>query len=167
MRLRRSLAGALAFALVIGCAQNLVQDRGKGVMGTAPIAVSKVAVVGFQTMPRQGAEPLPADAADLVASYVADAFTASGIDTVPPSDVEQAFGADATNGASVVRQAAEHFGASAVAVGTVYRFRQRSGEALGTIHPASVGFEVKLYTADGRLYGAKLFDHTQVALSEN
>jgi len=165
---RRWLTGALALALVIACAnESLVQDRGKGAAGASPIAISKVAVVGFQPVQREGAEPLRPDAPDLVASYVTDAFTAYGIDTVPPSDVEQAFGADAANGASVVRQAAEHFGANAVAVGTVYKFRERSGEALGTIHPASVGFEVKLYTADGRLYGSKVFDHTQVALSEN
>ena len=168
---RRWLTGALALALVIACAnESLVQDRGKGAAGASPIAISKVAVVGFHAMPREGAEPIRPDATDLVASYVADAFSASGIDTVPPSDVEQALGADAGSAGSatsVVQQAAQHFGANAVAVGTVYKFRERSGEALGTTQPASVGFEVKLYTADGRLYGAKLFDHTQVALSEN
>jgi hypothetical protein len=167
MRLRRSLAGALALAAVVGCAsESLVQDRGKGAGAPADLAVSKVAVVGFHALQREGETPLRPDVPDLVASYVADAFSTYGIDTVPPSDVAQALGAD-PSGASVVRQAAEHFGANAVAVGTVYKFRERGGEALGTTQPASVGFEVKLYTADGRLYGSKVFDHTQVALSEN
>ena len=168
MRLRRSLAGALALAAVIGCAsESLVQDRGKGTAGATQISISKVAVVTFHALQRQGAEPLRPDAPDLVASYVADAFSAYGVDTVPPTDVAQALGVEAGNGGSIVQQAAAHFGANAVAVGTVYKFRERSGEALGTTQPASVGFEVKLYTSDGRLYGSKVFDHTQVALSEN
>jgi hypothetical protein len=162
---RTRLVGALAAGFVLGCAsESLVQDRTGG--SDQELAVSKVAVVTFQAAPRPGAEPLPGDATALVASYVADAFASRGIDTVPPSDDDQAIGSE-TTGASAVRQAAEHFGAGAVAVGTVYKFRDRSGEALGSTKPASVGFEVKLFTADGRLFGSKVFDHTQVALSEN
>jgi hypothetical protein len=163
---RAWLAAALAAGFVLGCAsESLVQDRAPA-GSDQELAVSRVAVLPFRGAQRPGAEPLRSDASALVASYVAEAFSARGIDTVPPNDVEQALG-EAAGGAAAGQQVAQHFGAGAVAVGTVYKFRDRSGEALGSTHPASVGFEVKLYTADGRLFGAKVFDHTQVALTEN
>ena len=159
-------ASALAVGIALGCAsENLVQDRGVG-GSEQEIAVRKVAVVAFQAAPRAGAGPLREDAAALVGSYVADAFSARGFDTVPPSDVVQALG-DAATGVGAVRQAADHFGADVVAIGTVYRFRDRSGQAMGSTHAASVGFEVRLFTADGKPVAAKVFDHTQVALTEN
>jgi hypothetical protein len=63
---------------------------------------------------------------------------------------------------------AVEFGADAVLLGAVTRFRERSGQAAGTMHPAAVGFEVTLYTAPGaqRLWNA-VFSETQQALSEN
>jgi nucleotide-binding universal stress UspA family protein len=163
---RRTGLALLAIAAAIGCAsESIVQDRGKG-GSDAELAVSKIAVVGFRAEPRAGAEPLRSDATALVSSYVASAFAARGVDTIPPSDVEQALGA--AGGVSAVRQVADHFGADAVAIGTVYKFRDRSGEALGSVSPASVGFEVRVFTKDGRPVGpAKVFEHTQVALGEN
>lgn len=165
--MRRRIAaafGSAAFALVLGCAQNIVQDKSIG--SGDSLAAKKVAVIPFRAEPRTGAEPLRGDAAALVGGYVAEGFSARGVDAVPPSDVEQALGG-APSGKSVVELARDRFGADAVVVGTVYRFRERGGEALGTTHPASVGFEVKVYTADGKLFRSKVFDHTQVALSEN
>ena len=163
--LRRTGRALLAGAVLFGCAsESLVQNRGQA--PTTDLAVSKVAVVPFSAVQRPGAEPLRPDAGALVAGYAADAFSARGIDTVPPSDVEQALG-EAAGSTAAVREAAQHFGAAAVVVGSVYKFRERSGEALGSVHPASVGFELKVYTADGRLFDSKVFDHTQVALTEN
>jgi hypothetical protein len=55
-----------------------------------------------------------------------------------------------------------------VLLGDAWRYVERSGEAAGTLRPASIGFEVTLYSAPG---GQKLwsgvFDETQRALGEN
>jgi hypothetical protein len=161
--LRFALAGALVAAA--GCAQNIVQERAAG--PASELAVARLAVVPFRAAPRAGADPLPEGAAALVGGYVAEGFAGRGLDAVPPSDVEQAIGEGARAGGSVVQLARDRFGAEAVVIGTLYRFRERGGQALGTTQPASVGFEVKIYTADGKLFRSFVFDHTQVALSEN
>jgi hypothetical protein len=160
----RSWAAAAAL-LALGCAQNIVQDRTAA--SSEALAVSKVAVVPFAAAPRAGAGALRPDAAPLVAGYVAESLGTRGIEAVPPSDVEQAFGEGVPAGLGAVPLMRDRFGADAVVVGSVHRFRERDGQALGALHPASVGFEVKLYSADGKLYASKIFDHTQVALGEN
>jgi hypothetical protein len=157
--------GLAAALLALGCAQNLVQDRSAA--STEALAVATVAVVPFAAAPRPGAGALRPDAASLVASYVGESLVAKGVEVVPASDVEQSFGASTPTGPSAVALVRERFGADAVVVGSVHRFRERDGEAMGALHPASVGFEVKLYAADGKLYASKIFDHTQVALGEN
>ncbi len=72
------------------------------------------------------------------------------------------------DGAQAAALAAHKFGATAVLTGEVLRYRERSGEALGTSRPASVGFELKLYAAPGgeRLWTA-LFQETQQTITEN
>ena len=69
---------------------------------------------------------------------------------------------------SEVRVAAEDFGATSVLLGEVIRYREREGGEFGALRPASVWFEVQLYTAPGgeRLFTAR-FEQTQPALSEN
>jgi hypothetical protein len=170
--LRRTSVAALALAaLAIGCASEpLVQVRASGAGAGQTLAVKRVAIAPFRAAPRPGAGALRADATGLVAGYVGDAFATRGLDVVPTSDVAQALGAGAETdeARSIIQIAGERFGADAVVVGTVYRFRERSGEALGSTRPASVGFDVKLFaTASGKLLWAGTFDHTQVALSEN
>ena len=51
-------------------------------------------------------------------------------------------------------------------LGEVYRWRERSGEALGTDRPASVGYQMSLHQAPGgrRLWNSR-FDETQQPLS--
>jgi hypothetical protein len=127
-------------------------------------------VAPFRAAPRAGAPALPADATALVASYVAEGFAARGVDTIPSSDVGQALGSDEIGAdlRAAIAVARDKFGADALVAGTVYRFRNRDGQAMGSINPSSVGFEVKIYrAADGKLLWSAIFDHTQVALGTN
>jgi hypothetical protein len=169
----RSFVG-LGIAIVgltfAGCAQNLVQVRDIGPGTGEPLVLTRVAVAPFRAAPRAGAAALPADATSLVASYVAEGFGTRGVDVIPYSDVAQALGsaeigADLSTAITVAR---DKFGADALVAGTVYRFRNRDGQAMGSVNPSSVGFEVKIYrAADGKLLWSAIFDHTQVALGAN
>jgi hypothetical protein len=167
----RRLAAAAAAALAFACAET-VQVLDQPAEGQA-LAISRVAVAPFRAAGRSGAAPPPGDAAPLVAGYVAEAFGARGLDVVPPSDVAQALGAAVEAAGPIdpreaARAAHQRFGADAVALGRVARFRDRAGQALGTTSPASVSFEVKLYAAPaGSLLWSGVFDETQVALGEN
>ena len=60
------------------------------------------------------------------------------------------------------------FGCNVVAVGRLDRFRNRSGEAMGSTHPASVAFDLQFFGAPGgqSLWRGR-FDETQKALTEN
>lgn len=58
--------------------------------------------------------------------------------------------------------------ADAVMIGTIYRFRERVGAALGVDSPASVAFAIELIrVADGRIIWRRPFDETQQSLDEN
>jgi hypothetical protein len=138
-----------------------------------PITITRVAVAPFHAVERPGGPRLPDDASPLIGGYVASAFEARGLDVVPPSDVAAGLGVAIAPGevfdASAVAAAAhQKFGVDAVVLGNVHRFRDRSGEAMGSTHPASVGFEVRIHSAPaGRLLWVGAFDQTQVALGEN
>jgi hypothetical protein len=166
---RRIAWFAAVAALLGGCAEPLVQVRDVGAGRGQPLALQKIAIAPFRAAPRAGAPALPSGAAELVAGYVADALGARGVATIPASDVAQVMGGDTgADPRSVPQLVRSEFGADAVVIGTVYRFRDRSGEALGSTRPASVGFEVKIFaTETNKLLWAGVFDHTQVALSEN
>jgi len=92
------------------------------------------------------------DSAALVASYFSDALAAQGVAVIAPSDLEVAF---AGQGLPVPRldpktaaeRAANDFGATAVVLGRVTRWRERDGSAAGATRPASVAFEVSLHEA--------------------
>lgn len=160
---------AIGLAIALGCASERVVQVHDGAAGSGQLlALKRVAIAPFRATPRPGAGELRSDAAALVASYVSEGFASRGVDVVPPSDVEQALGAGAVADVrSVLQVAQDRFGADAVAVGTLYRFRERSGEALGSTYPASVGYEVKIFSVAGKLLWTGVFDHTQVALAEN
>ena len=170
MRSVRAL-GIVVVALVFaGCSQNLVQVRETGASADETLALKRVAIAPFRAAPRAGAAELRSDATALVASYVAEGLSARGLYVVPASDVASALGADQTGPdlRSALSVAANQFGAEALVTGTVYKFRDRSGEAMGSLTPASVGFDVKIYAAPGgKLLWSGVFDHTQVALGEN
>ncbi len=161
---------AIVALTIAGCAQNLVQVRDGGPGTGEPLVLSRVAVAPFRAAPRAGAPALPADATSLVASYVAEGFATRGVDTIPSSDVGQALGSDEIGAdlRAAIAVARDKFGADALIAGTVYRFRNRDGQAMGSVNPSSVGFEVKIYrAADGKLLWSAIFDHTQVALGAN
>jgi hypothetical protein len=117
--------------------------------------------------------PTADEAAKLVGRYVAEALGTQGLEVIPADDLSRSFPAEITpttplDPVALARVAADRFGADAVMVGAVDRYRDRTGEALGTTRPASVSFRVTLHRApDGaRLWNA-VFDETQAPLNEN
>jgi hypothetical protein len=142
-------------------------------------SLGRIAVVPFYPTPElgrgmpQGSTLGAADAADLVATFATDALRAQGFAVVPPSDL---LGAFVSQGRPIPRLdqreagalAAREFGATAVLLGKVYRYREREGQALGATRPASVGFEVTLFDAPGgrRLWTSR-FDETQQPITAN
>lgn len=141
-------------------------------------AMRRVAVVPFSPTPQLARDPGPEgiggiDAANLVARMVSEAFAAAGFDVIAPSDLIVAFeGAGQViprqDVAANARRAASDFGATAVVIGKVMRYREREGSAAGALRPASVHYEVAIYGAPGGalLYTGR-FDQTQQALSAN
>jgi hypothetical protein len=114
----------------------------------------------------------PQAAAQLVERFLSEAIQARGVSVVPAGDVRTALRLDETSALPplgiIAQVAGREFGAQAVLHGTVYRMRERTGEALAAAQPASVWFEVILVAAPGgaRLWSA-VFNETQQALSEN
>jgi hypothetical protein len=170
--LRRIAVSIAAAAGLAACADEtrFVEVRQAS---NEPLAIGRLAVAPFHAVSRPGAAPLPDDASPLVGGYVASAFETRGVEVVPPSDVASGLGVSIAPGEvfdarAVASAAHQKFGADAVVLGNVHRFRDRSGEALGSTHPASVGFEVRIVSAPaGHLLWVGAFDQTQVALGEN
>ena len=148
------------------------QDR-----GLTQEALRKVAVVPFyplaaSTAPgSSGAGTSWADAA-LVANFVGEALAAQGVPVVAPNDVELAFTAQGTpvprlDPQTTAVRCARDFGATAVVLGRLLRYREREGSAAGSTRPASVSFEVTVYEAPTarRLWTGR-FDETQQAITE-
>lgn len=172
-RLRRALlCAALAW---LGCAgpgpivDTLLLEK-------APGALAKVAVAPFYPTPGFSRAAQPggvggADAADLVTRFVTEALVAGGLQVVPPNDLVVAFEGHGQvlprqDPAALAQRAASEFGASAVLLGEVMRYREREGGSMGALHPASVAYEVDLYTAPGgeHVFHAR-FDQTQPSLT--
>jgi hypothetical protein len=113
------------------------------------------------------------EVAALVTGFFGDALAAEGVRVIPASDLELAF---SSQGRATPRRdpraaaelASRDFGATSVVLGEVYRWRERSGEALGTDRPASVGYQMSLHQAPGgrRLWTSR-FDETQRPLSDD
>jgi hypothetical protein len=111
-------------------------------------------------------------AADLVGRFVTEQLQKRRMSVVPPSDVATALSARGSSASAdtkaMAELAAEDFGATAVLVGRVNRYRERGGEKYGATSGASVAFELSLYTAPGaqRIWMSS-FDETQRALGDN
>ena len=143
-----------------------------------PGALVKVAVAPFYPARRAALPGGPTSgptitSADLVSHFVAEAMLAEGMNTIAPNDLVIAFEGSGQvlprqDVGAIAALAATEFGATSVVVGTVSRYRERSGEALGSRSPASVHFELTLYRAPGgeRLWSAH-FDQTQSSIGEN
>lgn len=113
----------------------------------------------------------PEEAAAQVSRFVVEALGGEAIRVISPADVEVAFGslgmqAPRADAVLAARVAARNFGASAVVMGEVQRYRERVGKALGAQRPASVGFRFTLYSAPtGQRIWSVRFDETQQTLS--
>jgi hypothetical protein len=146
----------------------------------APGSLKRMAVMPFYPDPAMGRRVgedeggvSPAEASALVSRFLSEALAARGVDVIPASDLETAFAGRGTvtprlDPRAAAELAAREFGATAVLLGEVSRYRERGGEAYGTTQSASVSFEVSLFAAPGaqRLRSAR-FDETQRPLSDN
>ncbi len=113
------------------------------------------------------------EAAALVTRFVTEAIEERPLEVVPGQDMVIAFEGQ---GQVVPRQAPEvlarlahaEFGAEVILLGEVRRYREREGSAYGSFSPASVEFEVTLYSAPdaAKLWVAR-FDQTQDSLTGN
>jgi hypothetical protein len=143
----------------------------------SPGSLEVVAVVPFYPRPDllrdspPGEGLTPEEVAALVTGFFSDALAAQGLRVIPPSDFEISFSSQGRatprrNPLEAAQAAARDFGATSVVLGEVYRWRRRSGEALGTDRPASVGYQMSLHQAPGgrRLWNSR-FDETQRPLS--
>jgi hypothetical protein len=139
-------------------------------------SLRKVAVVPFAPRPelsRSAPEDGVSAATAAVGRFVTEAMAARGIPVIPASDLSIAFSSEGRvpwrlGAVEAAQLAAHEFGATAVLLGEVWRYRERVGQALGASRPASVAFEVTLFAApSGQKLWAARFDETQQALSEN
>jgi hypothetical protein len=148
------------------------QDR-----GLTPEALRKVAVVPFYPLASSRAPGSSGPGtswadAELVSNSLSDALAARGVPVVVPHDVEISFTAQ---GIPVPRldpettavRCAREFGATAVVLGRLLRYREREGSAAGSTRPASVSFEVTVYEAPTarRLWTGR-FDETQQSITD-
>lgn len=176
MRLTAVLALAWGALGLAACATTVRSESYPGLAehpASRRIAVAPFEVAGSLAAASEEAAPSASFAAELVASQLAEQLAAGGREIVAPEDVGQLLRAEAASPGEltpgrVAQLVAERFGADALVMGQVHRFRERRGEAAGAMAPASVGFEVTLFAAPG---GAKLwralFDETQAPLLSN
>ncbi len=141
-------------------------------------ALEKIAIIPFAAKPlplgrtQAGGIP-PAEAAKLIARFMADALAKRGMSVIPPSDMEIAFANQRVpiprrDPRAAAELAVEQFGATAVMLGQVSRYRERAGERYGSTKGASVAFEVTIFSATAihRVWATK-FDQTQRPITEN
>jgi len=180
-----ALALVAATTLLVGCnTRTPMRIRPGPVVESSTIArssefMAKVAVMPFYPVSASGRsigggpQQVNWENAALVSSYIAEALAAQGVAVIPASDLEQTF---AAHGQAVPRldartaamRAAEDFGATAVVIGKVSRWRERQGGAAGATGPASIAFEVALHQAPtGRRLWTGRFDETQQSITEN
>lgn len=190
----RALALAAAFVApafaVVGCAVETVRQRSYPRLEEGVEPITRVAVAPFGTggdlaqAERRaqidanvsiGAPPPepgvgPAEATALVARYLSEALGKQGIDVTTHEDVGRTLaevGSDGRAPREVARLASERFGAQAVVLGTVSRYRERTGGAQES-GAASIWFEVALYKApEGDKLWSGVFNETQRGLSSN
>jgi hypothetical protein len=146
-------------------------------MRIPPGALKRVAVLPFShkdTLPKYSGEgAAPETAAELVTRFITEAMAKRGIQVIPASDLSTALNAQGLkptdiNPRTAAEVAAAKFGATAIMMGQVSRYREREGEKFGSAGAASVAFNATIYTADPvqRIWSSQ-FDETQRALFEN
>lgn len=175
------LVAALA---VVACSapRPLVKTQTFGPAPAGGYPFIKIAVMPFYPDPSLAKDaqagkrkPLEEDWA-IAASIARDlsmALVARGAQVIPPSEMELSFQGEGVatprlDAKAAAALASRNFRVDAVIVGTVTRWRDRSGDGVGSERPASVAFKVSLHGAPGgeRLWEAS-FDETQPSLTAN
>lgn len=176
-RARLFLAAAGLLVLSLGCSgwlPNLVEQHQFRASGH----LQKIAVAPFEASrhfaswaSREGVEAN--EAAASVSRFVTEALEERDLEVIASHDLQVAFEVDGREmplqaPMTLARLAHEEFGAQAILLGVLRRWRAREGSAYGSAHPASLEFEVTLYSAPGaeKLWTAR-FDQTQSSLTEN
>jgi len=174
---RRVGVVALAALGVVGCPKPAPIVQHNTYAKTSGL-FQRIAIVPLQPSPRMLRATTPTgvsamEAAELVARFLAEAIEQRGVQVIPASDTALALKAASevislTDASAVAALAAQKFGATAVVLGEVTRYREREGGASGAFSPASVGFVLTLYSAPEalRVWSAR-FDETQQSLSAN
>jgi len=140
-------------------------------------AMRRIAVIPFthrDTMRTATVTGVTAEmAAELVTRFITDEMTKRGMHVIPASDLVTAFTAQGlkpfdVNPRTAAELAASKFGATAIMMGRVSRYREREGESFGSTSAASVAFDFTIYTAPvARRFHSAQFDETQRPLSEH
>ncbi len=140
-------------------------------------AMKRIAVIPFTHRDRMRTATAmavsPEMAAELVTRFITEAMAKRGIQVIPASDLVTAFNAQGLkpfdiNPRTAAELAASKFGATAIMMGRVLRYREREGESFGSTSAASVAFELTVYTAPvARRVHSSQFDETQRPLSEH
>ncbi len=176
-RITAAAFGLALLLLCIGCPKPAPVVRQQTFSASAG-SIDKVVLVPFYPRPDllrglAGAGISADEVAALVTGFFGDALAAEGVRVIPASDLELAFSSrDRATPRRDPRAAAElaasEFGATSVVLGEVYRWRERSGEALASDRPASVGYQMSLHHApSGRRLWSSRFDETQRPLSDD
>ena len=154
--------------------------------------VNKVVVIGFQAAMSQGekpdvfrdhlsggiymAEPVSHDVVQRMTTFLFDRLVAEKrYVLVSPGQARGAFSnivdSDrnmAISPIEILQKVGKTFGANAVLIGHIYRWREREGTAYAINRAASVAFDLHLIRpADGAILWRGRFDKTQRSLSEN
>ncbi len=170
----RIVLSALLAGVLTGCVQTVKQERHPGLAERdAPIA--RIAVLPFRlgrtlAAREEAGGTSPSVAAALLAHHLTESLAAR-VDVVTPGDVQRALDAahvDARELGAVARLVADEFGADALLVGELARWREREGGAAGASRGATLGFSVSVHGAPRgeRLWSANV-DETQHSLSDN
>jgi len=169
---RAALGAVLGLGLLaaLGCTE-MVATQSRPALAELNAPLRRIAVIPFSAsalVRREAGQETPRAAAQLVSKYVAEALAARGVEVIAPEDVEAALAPEIGTEQPIAAVLARKVGADAVVIGELTRWEEREGEAMGTLHPAAVGFRVALRTAPGSkaLWSAE-FDERQQPLGAN
>ncbi|MGH0038349.1 MAG: hypothetical protein ACQGVK_25225 [Myxococcota bacterium] len=174
VRSAATVLGLFAALAPLACSQRpLVEVRR---LAPAHSAVRLVAVAPFYPAPSLSRSRGVKDesawaAAALVSRFMAEALANRGFTVIAPSELETAFIGEGAivprgDGLAAASVASRNFGATGVLLGEVFRYRERSGTAVGSEQPASIAFRVTLFSApEGRKVWVAEFDETQPSVT--
>jgi len=159
---------------------------------TSYLSLTKVVVFGFRPALREGEEPriirgpiaggifesapVSSDTAMEMTRILLDMCASQkGYKLVSPdaaqaaySNIVQSYEGISPNFMEILGQIGRDFGADAVLVGHIYRWRERQGTDFAVTYPASVAFDLNLIRpANGAVLWTAKFDKTQRSLCEN